>query len=146
MAQWSVPCAEIARRLNKRVETVVREAAFEIFSKVVARTPVGETGRLRGNWNISLGSPDYSVSDVGGSGPDLQGVLFNMPAGSVVWLSNALPYAAVVEYGWFPNPPKHGTGKTRNGYSTQAPGGMVRISVREFDMAVRRAANKAGVL
>ena len=33
-------------------------------------------------------------------------------------------YAGVLDDGLFPNPPKAGIGKTRNGYSTQAPKGM----------------------
>ena len=33
-------------------------------------------------------------------------------------------YSGVLDRGEFPNPPKEGTGKTRGGYSTQAPKGM----------------------
>ncbi len=33
-------------------------------------------------------------------------------------------YAPVLDEGLFPNPPKKGTGKTKGGYSTQAPKGM----------------------
>mgnify|MGYP003137666186 CR=1 FL=1 len=33
-------------------------------------------------------------------------------------------YGDVLDDGLFPNPPKEGTGKTINGYSTQAPKGM----------------------
>lgn len=33
-------------------------------------------------------------------------------------------YAGVLDKGQFPNPPKKGTGKTTNGFSTQAPKGM----------------------
>jgi len=35
-------------------------------------------------------------------------------------------YSGVLDEGKYPNPPKKGTGKTRNGYSTQAPKGMVK--------------------
>ena len=31
------------------------------------------------------------------------------------------PYSGVIDRGEYPNPPKQGTGKTRGGYSTQAP-------------------------
>ena len=34
------------------------------------------------------------------------------------------PYGEVLDSGLYPNPPKGGTGKTRGGYSTQAPKGM----------------------
>lgn len=33
-------------------------------------------------------------------------------------------YAGVLDQGLFPNPPAQGTGRTRQGYSTQAPQGM----------------------
>lgn len=33
-------------------------------------------------------------------------------------------YSGVIDQGKYPNPPKAGTGKTRGGYSTQAPKGM----------------------
>ena len=144
MATWTIPCREIADRINKRVENVVREIAFELFSNIVIRTPV-DTGRLRANWNVSFGSPDHTVSD-STEPPDLRSIIYSMPAGGIVWMSNSLPYAATVEYGMYPNPPKKGTGKTINGYSTQAPSGMVRVSVRELETAVRRAANKIGSL
>tara|TARA_R110002167_G_C12613714_1_gene646141 strand:+ start:619 stop:981 length:363 start_codon:yes stop_codon:yes gene_type:complete len=35
-------------------------------------------------------------------------------------------YSGVLDEGLFPKSPKAGTGKTRNGYSTQAPKGMVK--------------------
>ena len=33
-------------------------------------------------------------------------------------------YSGVIDQGKYPNPPKAGTGKTRGGFSTQAPKGM----------------------
>lgn len=42
---------------------------------------------------------------------------------------NGLPYAPVVEFGGYPNPPKGGEGKTSGGFSKQAPQGMLRPAV-----------------
>ena len=50
-------------------------------------------------------------------------------AGQVVYIATDKVYAPIIEYGLYPNPPKHPTGRTTNGYSTQAPQGMVRITV-----------------
>ena len=35
------------------------------------------------------------------------------------------PYSGVIDRGEYPNPPKKGTGRTRGGYSTQSPDGMI---------------------
>ena len=51
-------------------------------------------------------------------------------------------YAGVLDDGLFPNPPKAGTGKTTNGYSTQAKQGMAKPTIKEltkmFNAFVRR--------
>jgi hypothetical protein len=49
----------------------------------------------------------------------------------------------VIEYGQYPNPPKGGAGKTSGGYSTQAPAGMVRVTVMEYEKYLREAVIKA---
>ena len=43
------------------------------------------------------------------------------------------PYSKVLDKGEFPNPPKQGTGKTTNGYSTQAPKGMVEPTLDQAE-------------
>lgn len=52
------------------------------------------------------------------------------------------PYSGVIDQGKYPNPPKQGTGKTRNGYSTQAPDGIVEPTLKQarkrFDKFMRR--------
>jgi hypothetical protein len=48
------------------------------------------------------------------------------------------PYSQVLDKGEFPNPPKKGTGKTRNGYSTQAPDGMVKPTLKEAEKLFSR--------
>lgn len=40
-------------------------------------------------------------------------------------LEGNYPYSGVIDRGEYPNPPAKGTGKTRNGYSTQAPKGII---------------------
>jgi hypothetical protein len=52
------------------------------------------------------------------------------------------PYSEVIDKGKYPNPPKGGTGKTRSGYSTQAPKGIVEPTLKQardrFNRFLRR--------
>jgi hypothetical protein len=95
---------------------------------------------------VSIDSPDETTSkatDVGRAAMEAAKVL-DYPVGRKIYMTNALPYIRILEYGGYPNPPKRPTGKTINGFSTQAPGGMVRISVAEFNEKLVKAANHAG--
>lgn len=46
-------------------------------------------------------------------------------------------YSGVLDRGLFPNPPKEGTGKTKGGYSTQAPKGMVDPTTDFIEKEIR---------
>lgn len=45
-------------------------------------------------------------------------------------------YSGVLDNGEFPNPPKQGTGKTRGGYSTQAPKGITEPTIKYTEKTV----------
>jgi hypothetical protein len=122
MARWSVPLDRLARASGARMDTVVRRAVFTLFQKVVLRSPV-DTGRFRANWNVTLGAPDYATSDNTASSRGVTEAtkVLGWRAGGVYWMANGLPYAQRLEYGW----------------SGQAPNGMVRVSVVEFEAGVR---------
>lgn len=55
---------------------------------------------------------------------------------------NNLPYIRHLEYGLYPNPPKNKTGKTLNGYSTQAPQGMLRVALQQWESILAQAAQE----
>jgi hypothetical protein len=110
----------------KKLDRGYRRIVLEVFKRVIFRTPV-DTGRARGNWQCSVGKPSESIIDIldkdGGS-------TFSRASGMVsaiqkmfseYWLSNNLPYIGRLEYGW----------------SQQAPSGMVRLTVAEFDGIVK---------
>jgi len=48
------------------------------------------------------------------------------------------PYSGVIDKGGYPNPPKAGTGKTRNGYSTQAPEGIIKPTIDWIQQTLRK--------
>lgn len=47
------------------------------------------------------------------------------------------PYSEVLDKGLFPKTPAKGTGKTRNGYSTQAPEGMIKPTVKFVEKQIK---------
>lgn len=124
MSRWSIPIERLAQRSTARIETVARRAALQIYRSVVLKSPV-DTGRFIANWNVSYGTPNYEITastDTARATQEVNKVL-GMEVGGVWFLSNGLPYARRLEYG----------------YSSKAPSGMVRISVQEFEDHVRRA-------
>ena len=123
-----------------------REAILRLFRAVVFDTPVAE-GTLRGNWQCSIARPiegaivNRSATQVM---DEIQSILSGSKLEDTVYLRNNLPYAVVVEYGLYPNPPKGGDNKTINGYSRKSPAGMVRKNVFRFGQiadAVARSMN-----
>ena len=125
MAHWSVPIDRLAAKMGANVETVARKVTLDLFTKVTRMSPV-DTGRFKANWNFSYGQPDYTITastnQSRGTAQAMKAA--TMDVGGITYLSNGLPYAARLESGW-----SH----------TQAPAGMVRISVAEFSRFVRQA-------
>ena len=111
-----------------------------LYSSIVKKTPV-DTGRARGNWNISVGSPDLTTSDT--TDPKFKQPK-SIPAGAddqPIYICNNLPYIRKLEFGEYPNPPKKDGGKTVNGFSRQAPHGMVGVTVANAETYLKKAMN-----
>lgn len=138
---FSADLRRFASKAGTNADQVVKKICLDLTTRIVYKTPV-DTGRLRGNWQPSIGSPittTIEVNDRSGGGVIAKTVAMvqNAP-GSIFWLSNNLPYAAIAEYGLYGKPPGTANGpKTRAGYSTQAPAGFVRISVDEIMRSIR---------
>jgi len=151
MAQWSIPFDVLAKKIEKRMEDVVVMSTIYVFWRVILRSPV-DTGRFRANWVCTKNyiAEGYTREKTDKSGSSTVDVMVanvtRFGIGGIVYLTNSLPYAMALEYGGYPNPPKRGSWKrgedgyaihVSGGYSMQAPNGMVRITAREFDAAVR---------
>lgn len=123
MSGWSIPIDRLAQRTGLKLDTVTRKVTLDLFTSVVQKSPV-DTGRFKANWNVGT-TPDLSFNASTNAGRGLAEAqkAIGISSGSVVYLSNGLPYARRLEYG----------------YSGQAPAGMVRLSVREFRNFVERA-------
>lgn len=130
---------EFALKAGKGVEQTRRAICIKLFSSVILSTPV-DTGRLRGNWQTTVGTPAPGKLDkVDPSGSDaLAQMKDNLGEGDVsVFLTNNLPYAAVAEYGLWKGGPSDKL--TDEGFSNQAPAGMVRTNVARIDRLVKQA-------
>lgn len=111
---------------------------------VVKRTPV-DTGQARGGWIASVGSVSLSASGkkdkTGESTIQKANSQAENAPGSVYYLINNVNHIAVLEYGGYPTPVKRGSWdkksksykiKSTNGYSQQAPSGILRVSLMEI--------------
>jgi hypothetical protein len=125
----TVPAAHLA--LQKKI-------ALDLLRKIVLRTPVGNPdlwkaerappgyvgGRARANWQVSInvepGAAAKDDRDKQGTATISQGeaaILGLTQPGGVIWLFNNVPYILRLENGW----------------STQAPQGMLRLAIAELE-------------
>jgi hypothetical protein len=127
------------KKTEKEADKIRRGIIIKLFSAVIDDTPV-DTGRLRGNWQTSVGSPKNTTlqkTDKGGNQAKTK-IISNLGKfGDKVHLTNNLPYAKVAEYGEWNGPTDKVTG---DGYSKKAPAGMVRKNAVRFQRILKRLA------
>ena len=107
--------SQIVARVNGRIDNKIRAATSEVFKNIIMMTPV-DTGRARGNWQCTIGAP-FVGEDRTSTVEKIQSTIPRR-AGSVVYLTNNVPYIGALEYDF---------------HSRQAPAGMVRVSVALFE-------------
>lgn len=132
---------KLCAKAGDRAEEVVRKVAIELQTSMILKSPV-DTGRFRANWQCGIGAVDQSVSFELSKGSrsknkrskiatsDAKGrtelKLEGWKPGQTIFLTNSLPYANRLE----------------NGYSDQAPAGMVRLTVQEYGTYLRKVARQ----
>jgi len=125
------------RKTERKMDTSVRMIALKIFAQIVLKSPV-DSGRFRSNWQVSIGSVPSGTQEGNefpqGDAVDVKGpiyyaklsggeaTLFGANAGDTIYFANNLPYARRLE----------------DGYSQQAPAGMVALTVQQFQSIVSR--------
>ena len=131
MSSDSIFTLQLARWTEKakdNIDLVVRKIALDIFSRVIQKSPV-DTGRFKSNWMCAVGSIPTGTTlaiDVTAVVTRVEAVALGAKAGDVIYLVNNLPYARRLEYG----------------HSKQAPAGMVRLTIAEFNAIVDKAASE----
>ena len=130
---------QVAEKYNRGIDEVVQDVAVSLSQRIIERTPVGQPstwqnpssappgyvgGRARSNWFPSIDAPTQNTTENTSdqSAQRITSIKGQIP-GSVYYLTNNLPYARRLEYGW----------------SNQAPRGMVRVTLREALRELRRA-------
>lgn len=146
--RFAIDFAKMLKAAGDKAELVVKKSAIQVLSAIEEKSPVGDPtlwaesslpapagytgGRFRANWNLSISSIDDSTTeDTDKTGTAAiaraQGKIEGYKMGDKVFITNSLPYAQRLEY---------------EGWSSQAPAGMVRITAMEFDQYVREQAAK----
>ena len=134
-----------AQRAPKQAEKLIRANVIDLWSRVIRMTPVGNPdlwkkqsappgyvgGRLRGNWFATIGRPSSETTSStnrkgAAAGEAARVVSSSFLKDATYYLTNNLPYAERVENGW----------------STQAPSGMVKANVAGFNARLEAAARK----
>ncbi len=133
--------SDLARIVNKTIrnnELIVKKIVIDMGTELVMRTPVGNPsiwqgpapagyvgGRARANWQYATGSMPTSILNIidqQGSQTvnKIIGQVNSSKAASIHWIANNLPYIEPLERGW----------------SKQAPQGMLRLTVMNFQPTV----------
>jgi hypothetical protein len=128
---FSIDVGKFAEAVNLKTTIVVRKIALDILRSVVLKTPV-DTGRARGNWFVSVGDPvaktTESVDTTGGTTINAGAVEINSASGdNSIFITNNLPYI----------------GRLENGYSKQAPAGMVAVTMASLQAYIDKAVDDA---
>lgn len=115
-------------RAEKELREAVSLLALQGLTRIIQRTPV-DTGRARGNWSVSIGAQSFGLAqelDPSGSNAISEGQAVIASFGSQegwpsIFIQNNLPYIERLE----------------DGYSGQAPNGMVALTLADLQAALR---------
>lgn len=115
---------------EKRLRTKGKKNLKKSFPNVAGKAYTG--GRFKSNWLAATGpamntaTPETTDPSGSATRAAIQQKLEGWKPGQTIWVTNSLPYAQRLEYGW----------------SKQAPGGMVRLSVQNYSQAIKKAADQ----
>jgi len=145
---------EWAAKMKDAPREAINAFAFKVFEGVTLSTPV-DTGAARQNWTVTLNAETDAKDENKTNGnvlADGGAVIQGAKGDDKIFIQNNLPYVPALEYGLYPNPPKHGgvnskgQPKTVGGFSSQAPAGMIGITLAKadklFDAAVKAFKDK----
>jgi len=119
MGSFSNQIQGFADKTGEKMDRVLRRSSLDVLRRLVVRSPV-DTGRFRGNWQTGLDLPTGEVEETDKFGNKTiesgASKVSNARIGDSVFIINNLPYALPLE----------------NGHSSQAPHGMVGVTVAEW--------------
>lgn len=142
MSTFALQLGEFAAKTKEKADLVVGRVVMGVATDLDMRSPVGDAsywkhkppkgyvgGRFRGNWQLGISSaPAGETGRIDPTGQDTLGaIVAEIPtkaAGLTFFLVNNVPYARRIEEGW----------------SRQAPQGLVGLAVVEWQQKVAAAA------
>lgn len=138
-AAFSRALMDLSDEIDGSIEAVIRKACFDLYARIVKRTPV-DTGRAKASWGIGTEHSgavapegEHSVTELHNFAPsDISSAVISSTTGlftfsindDQVVIYNNLEYIEALESGQG---------------SDQAPSGMVAISLAEFEAHFREA-------
>lgn len=139
---FGLDLSAFAEKTMRKTDMVVRKIVIDVGTALVMKSPVGDPdywiqapppgyvgGRFRANWQYGVGNFSTTVSDNidKSGGPTINAIVGKVKSdagGKIHYLTNSLPYGPRLE----------------EGFSRQAPHGMVHLTVLEFQPIVDAAA------
>ncbi len=144
---FDVDLQKFADALDIKIEIVMIRIVLDLFRRITKRTPV-DTGRARASWDVKVGSPSAWVPPErkksvagkgktrlgtgldgtklgtgalsGGKAKDVSSEVASIDGTKVVFITTNLDYMQFLE----------------KGSSTQAPAGMVLLSIAEVEIEI----------
>lgn len=146
MADFALDLNRLCELATKRAEKVARKTVLAVGTSIVLKSPVGDPtlwkrpappgyvgGNFRRNWQYGFGSAKTDIQD--GVDPTGSAAIAAIaagvkaaPAAGEHFIANGLPYGPRLEF---------------TGHSSQAPEGMVGITIVEFERYVSEAVKEA---
>lgn len=121
----STDLAKIAARNKQKLLKVAQNSLMRVGGRIVVMSPVAD-GIFKNSWLSAYGAIDSTITTTadasgGKSLGMLKAKLDGLAVGQVFYFTNSLPYAQRLEY---------------DAWSAQAPAGMVRLSVANWQTIV----------
>jgi hypothetical protein len=124
-----------------KANRALRAVVVKNWGDIIKSTPV-DTGRARGNWFVTQGAPSSQADSRKKKTKGPAFVLTNTNKemfGKKWFLTNNLPYILTLEFGGYGTAGGGENKVTTQGFSKQAPAGMVRINTVKFTSQLARA-------
>lgn len=153
MGKWSLDLTKYAEAKKKTLLEVRKAVAVILYTDIAKRTPV-DTGRARGNWQMTIGADSTAQTErhcgegnVSGMVAEETEKLKGVNGDEKIYIHNNVPYITALEFGGYPKEVKKGTYvkgqgyviKSEGGYSKRAPHGMVGVAMTNMSARIRRA-------
>ena len=122
MGTFSAGIAKYSKKTGLSIDNAVIAICAEASTSIIKMTPV-DTGRARGAWFATIGTPSNDVSETRTEGVAMSDAISTakVASGKVFYLSNNLSYIRPLEYG----------------YSKQSPQGMVRLTIEKISTSLK---------